>query len=364
MKEEWDFVETLLPVHWQWQARRTGALRRLRGASSITNVLRLLMLHISGGLSIEQTCVRARELGIADVTAMALFKRLRLSQGWLLWMCEQLIKQRGARGFDTAPLKNRRVLAVDASDIREPAARASSWRLHYALSLPTLRCEHAHFSSPEVAESLCNFPIEAGDVVMADRAYGTRSQLGWLKQQGADAIVRVSPNHFLAQENAGEETPSDLPFDWLKHLRTLKGYKPGEWKVRFTHEGKSYTARVCAVRKSVAAQQKAIKAIEAEARKKKRAVRAQTLEYAKYVIVVCTLSEKELGTREALETYRSRWQVELAFKRLKSLLEAGSVPKTLESSALAWMQGKLLEALLVEKLLEEAEVFSPWGHGM
>jgi IS4 transposase len=63
-----------------------------------------------------------------------------------------------------------------------------------------------------------------------------------------------------------------------------------------------------------------------------------------------------------LEFYRARWQVELAFKRLKSLLEMGVVPKKKEASARAWMQGKILTVLLIERLLCEARFFSPWGY--
>ena len=70
----------------------------------------------------------------------------------------------------------------------------------------------------------------------------------------------------------------------------------------------------------------------------------------------------EFTCSQVLELYRSRWQVELAFKRLKSLMAAGHVPKSDDDSARAWMQAKLLTALLMERLLLEAKIFSPWGH--
>jgi len=62
-----------------------------------------------------------------------------------------------------------------------------------------------------------------------------------------------------------------------------------------------------------------------------------------------------------LNIYRYRWQVELVFKRLKSLLELGEVPKQKEESARAWMQGKIITAMLVERAMKEARFFSPWG---
>jgi hypothetical protein len=361
LDEDWTIISSFLPSRWQWQVKKTGAVRRMRGIDTYENLLRTLMLHISGGISLEQACLRARLLGIADISATALHKRLAAAQPWLAWLCGQMVEQRPDGGFATGTLAGRRILAVDGSDIREPGAKGSSWRLHYALELPQLRCAYAEFTTHKQGESLQRFPVREGDIVMADRCYAKRNQLDWLIRQKADAIVRVSPTHFPLEAN--EENPgSDLPFDWLAHLRTLKGRKPKEWTVRFTHEGRSHAVRVCAVRKSVAAHRKAVKAIEQEARKKNRQVRPETLEYAKYVIVLTTLRPEQLDTRAVLEMYRSRWQVELAFKRLKSLVECGSVPKSDEATALAWMQGKLLEALLVEKLLEEEERFSPWGH--
>ncbi|MDR1280187.1 MAG: IS4 family transposase [Opitutaceae bacterium] len=355
--EDWDIIETFLPVRWQWQAKKTGAVRRMRGVRGYANLLRLLMLHISGGLSLEQAVMRAGELGIARVSAMALHKRLSKARPWFEWMCERLMVERKGRGFDDGVLAGRRVLAVDGSDIKEPGATGSSWHLHYAIELPNLRCAHAQFDTQ--AESLRHYPVRAADIVMADRGYARRSQLAWLIEQEADAIIRISPNHFPVEESARQDC---LKFDWLRHLKQLKGYRPGEWTVCFTHEGRTYTVRICAVRKSLAAQKKALHAIETEARKKNRTIKPETREYAKYVIVLTTLPKTLLDTRAVLELYRCRWQIELAFKRLKSLLEAGCGPKNDPATALAWMQGKLLEALLVEKLLEKTECFSPWGH--
>ena len=67
------------------------------------------------------------------------------------------------------------------------------------------------------------------------------------------------------------------------------------------------------------------------------------------------------GVAEALELYRARWQIELCFKRLKSLFGLGHVPKRSDASARAWIEGKLLTALLIERLIDEAKLFSPWG---
>ena len=67
---------------------------------------------------------------------------------------------------------------------------------------------------------------------------------------------------------------------------------------------------------------------------------------------------------EVLEWYRTRWQVELVFKRFKSLAQLGHLPKHDDESAKAWLYGKLLVALLVEKLIRHATAISPWGYDL
>ena len=63
-----------------------------------------------------------------------------------------------------------------------------------------------------------------------------------------------------------------------------------------------------------------------------------------------------------LELYRLRWQVELAFKRLKSLLGFGTVPAKDPDLARTYIFAKLLIAVLVEDLTQEAlRATPPWG---
>ena len=47
---------------------------------------------------------------------------------------------------------------------------------------------------------------------------------------------------------------------------------------------------------------------------------------------------------------------------MKSILKLGELPKKREDSCRAWLHGKLLVSLLLERLLDEAEHFSPWGY--
>jgi len=88
--------------------------------------------------------------------------------------------------------------------------------------------------------------------------------------------------------------------------------------------------------------------------------RPGTFEFAKYVIVFTTRSSG--STAEVLESYRMRWQIELVFKRMKSLAQLGHVPKQDDRSSRAWLYGKLLVTLLAQKLIRIGRDISPSGY--
>ena len=60
--------------------------------------------------------------------------------------------------------------------------------------------------------------------------------------------------------------------------------------------------------------------------------------------------------------YRGRWQVEIAFKRLKSIMGLGHLKKTDIDAAKSWIHGKLFVSFLIEALIAGGESFFPWGY--
>ena len=102
--------------------------------------------------------------------------------------------------------------------------------------------------------------------------------------------------------------------------------------------------------------------IRREARKKGQTIEPATLEFAKFVIVFTTFEQKLFSDFEIMEWYRSRWQVELIFKRLKSIAQLGHLPKHDDDSAKAWLYGKMFVAMVTQKLVDHASTVSPWGY--
>lgn len=353
--ESWEILRQFLPDNLDESARQYGALRRARGqVRNAEMLLRLLLLHVAGGLSLEQAVVRAREHKLVDISAVGLFKRLRSSGTWLVWLTEQLVKKLSS-DWDDALWKGRPIRVLDATTIEEPGPTGTDWRLHYSLRLPQLSCDFLELTDAHGGESLKRLPVAKGDIVLCDRGYSHREGVAQVLEAGADVVVRLNVGAFPLQDKTGQ------PLDLLRLVAKLRIGQIGEWPVWFEHAGQRYAMRLCVLRKSKAATQRAQRKAEESAREKGHQVRPETLKLAAFVLVLTSLSAS-WSSALVLELYRARWQVELAFKRLKQLLAAGHVPKTTDPSSLAWLQAKVLTALLIEHMIHAARFFSPWGY--
>ena len=127
-------------------------------------------------------------------------------------------------------------------------------------------------------------------------------------------------------------------------------------------DGATVTGRVCAVKKSREAIRQAERKIRHDASRKGTRIQPRTLAFVRFVIVFTTFPEAGFSAAEVLEWYRARWQVELVFKRFKTLAQLGHLPEYDDDSARAWLYGKLFMALLVEKIVRHAESVPPWGY--
>ena len=348
---DWDIVKGFLPADWEAGARQCGALRRCRNVDSADTLLRLILLHVAGGLSLRQTVVRAEALGWAKLSDVALLKRLRASAGWLESLCWGLWQS--GEWPEGLAAKGRRWRIVDATTIQEPGASGIDWRVHYVVQIPSLVCDYVSVTGVRGGETLCRIPVRPGDVLLADRGYSHRAGVAWVLEQGGEVIVRHQGSNFPLLDRKGGD------FDLLSALRGLRQHQPGTWPVRFESEGRTWEVWLQAVRKSATAAAQAKAALRQE---RGAGLQPQTLELAEYVGVLTSLHPKAVPANQVLGLYRGRWQIEMVFKRLKSLLGVGELAKYDPASARAWLQAKLLTALLIERLEREAFSFSPWGY--
>jgi len=351
--ENWPIVCTFLPKGWEEMARSTGALQRARDIPDAESLLRLLLLHVANGYSLAETAARAGQLGM-ELSAVAVFKRLRASEEWLRWLAEQ---QRSKRPL-ALESQGRPVRIVDATTVSEPGSTGTDWRVHYVVNLANLQCDFFELTGVEGGETLRRIPIRAGDIMMGDRIYATPVGVAQVKAAQADIVVRLNRQSLPIFES-GEERVNLLQ---LFRKSKMKVGQPQEWTTQVKHPAGGWLpGRLIALKRSAEATRLARRRLEINASKKQKKVSPESWEAAQYFFVWTTLA-KSFSALTVLELYRLRWQIELAFKRMKSIMGLGHLPKKDPASARAWLHGKIFASLLVERMVEAAETFSPWGY--
>lgn len=358
MEEDWELLTSFFPAEWRELAFSTNALKGLRKDKSAESLLRTLLIHLACGYSLRETVVRAKQAQVADISDVALLKRLRKSKEWLYALCVLLFRERGV--YVGVPATNPFRL-FDATVVQEPGKTGSLWRIHYSIAVPSLNCDFFKITETEgehTGEDFTQFPISRGDYIIADRGYARGSGIDYATSQGAFICVRVNTHVMVLSDAQGKRFPMMDRFGGLD----VAG-KIGNWSVMVSApSGAKIPGRLCVVRKSEEAIRAAHKKLRRNASKKGHKLKPETLFFAQYVIVFTTFPDKAFSPAEVLELYRVRWQIELVFKRFKQIAQLGHLPKHDEESAKAWLYGKLFTALVTEKIINHAVSVSPWGY--
>lgn len=353
--DEWKVLEGLLPARWKAAARELKAFRRARYLPDPAPLLRLLLFHAVNDGGLRETVAQARTSGIADMSQVALLKRLRTAGPWLTWLGAELC--RALRDELHLP-HGLRARVVDSTTVQGPASKGTEWRVHYCLDLMSLSCDWYELTDDRGAELLERTPMQAGDVMLGDRNYFRRAGVRAAAQAGAHVLTRLRWRHTAMHDSTGRD------FRALEHAKRLKVGQVKEWPVVLpdpeTHEP-PIPGRVVALKLPAAIAEKARRGILRAAAKKQRRPDPRSLLAAQFVMIFTTVPVELLSARDVLELYRHRWQIELAFKRLKQLLKLGHLPHKDPRAARGWILAKLVVALLLDTLFRNACAISPWG---
>jgi hypothetical protein len=228
--------------------------------------------------------------------------------------------------------------------------------VHYAINLANLQCDHFQLTDEKTGETFRRFPVSPGDLMLGDRAYGTPAGVSHVGAAGGAVLVRIALHMMPLYTQAGLRLPV------LSRAGGLRIGQVGEWRAWVHHESQPIAGRLVAIKRSRQAAQHAQQRLQCQARRKQLTLSDQALRAAGYVLLWTSVPAGILSAREILEWYRLRWQIELAFKRMKSIMGLGHLPKWSDASCRAWIHGELFVALLIEQLLDAAEAVSPWGY--
>jgi hypothetical protein len=337
-------------------ARAHRAWRRARGVPSPAALLRLALVYADTPLSLRGTAAWAAASGVAEVSDVALPGRLRNAEGWL----EQILGALLASRLGTIPPGLRRAVElVDATGLAAPGGRPGvGWRAHASFGLGRGSFRDLRLTPAAEAEGLARFTPAPGAVVVADRFYARAGGLSAIAERGGGLVVRhgmtgralldgggrrIGPKDVLARE---AELPdvADLP---------VRMPRPGG-------DAPPLPARLVLLRLPPEAAAEARARARRKARRQGSTAGPRRLASAGWPALPTTLGG-EVPAEEALALHRLRWQVELAFKRLRGQPRLDDLQAKDPRLARATLLAELVLAALADQVLAEALALSPLG---
>jgi len=330
-----------LPEDYQELALEFKAFCRSRKIKTPEQLMQVVMGYCGIDAVLRETAgnFTLLEERISDT---AIHKRLKACVPWV----KALLGRMMGEAFQPATEGHLRFLIVDGSTVQAPGAQGTDYRLHLAIDLVRLHLVHVKVTDAHESEHLDHYPLQEGDVVVLDRGYN-QAQM-WIDHadRGISLIVRYNPHSLNLYDAEGQKIEVDAV---LRKATTAEVGLP----VQVRGKQKEFMKGYLHARRLPAAQAaQARRRARAEARKKGRTVQQRTLALAEWVLLFTTLAPEVLPTETAMALYRVRWQVELAIKRLKSLLNIDHL-RAKKDSVLAdlYLHGKLLYAWVIEKRL-------------
>jgi len=357
--DQWNQLLTRLPADLEQSALTAGAILRRREIRAATQLLRLILAYACN-LPFTVVAGWAATIGLARLTDEALRTRVRYARTWLSRLLVQTLAARaGLR--EPIPLRLR---LTDGTQAASPGARGTEWRLHLTFDLQRWRLDAADLTDAHGSECLLHSAPQPGDVLIGDRNYGTRPGVRDTVQAGAHALVRLAWNTFPLLAVAGDR------FDLVGALRAVAPDALAEHIVQMSPirradppvRGRLIIARLPADR-GAAARERVRKQHAKTAKKNKSGHKAQlqpaTLDAAECLLLFTTIPAALATAAQIVALYRLRWQIELAIKRLKSILGLAHLTARHPDLCRAVLLAKLLLAVLVDDLCADAEAFSP-----
>lgn len=356
--DHWPEVSAQLPADFDLQgtARSRGAFTRAREIKDAETLLRLALAYGGLGMSLRETCAWAEAGGIASLSDPSLLERLCKAGPWLGDILAALIAEQAK--MPAGRWAGYRLRALDGTSICEPGADRTTWRLHVGYDLASGQVDQLQLTDIHGAENLQRLTYRPGDIALADRYYARPRDLRPVIEAGADFIVRTGWNSLRLLQPNGE------PFDLFAALAAQVGQE-GEVKVRI-HEGMAETTqplilRLVIRRKDAQQAEAERKRLLKDAKKRGKQPDPRSLEAAKYILLLTSLPADAFPPADVLALYRFRWQIELAFKRFKSLAGLDQLPAKKPALARTWIYARLIVAIIAEQIAGQVPDSSPCG---
>jgi len=340
---DWETIRSNLPADYRRLADEHKQVQTQFGNAKIRtadDLLRLTLLHVAADLPLRQTVALMAEGGGPAVSHVRLHKKMFRAMPYFRALVRSMVNTTPA---DPERWAGYEVVTVDASSVCGPGADNADARLHVQMRVTDLDFLSVRVEGLEIGESFKRFNWKPGQLAVGDRGYSHPPGIGWVAMHGADVLVRVNRQALPLYDSAGER------IDLMEWLRSMRGHDVCEREVvvRDKEHHREVRGRLVAMRLPAAQAEKARARLRREHGGK---VSDLDREAAAYVVLFTTVPTSRLDANRCVELYRLRWQIELLFKRWKSLCGFDRLPNYLDETITAWLYAKVLLALLMQRM--------------
>ena len=304
-----------LPAETVQMARAFKAFVRAKKVKTPAQLLRVVFLYCGLDKSLREVAGTFTAL-YESITDQSVAERLRACGPWVQAMLRQMLPM---AAVETLPA-GRRFVVIDASSMQAPGATGTDHRLHIAMDLVSLQFLEVLVSDVHTGETLKHFTFAPGDVAVADRGYaqcqgmqcGGRSR-GPISSYGSIPSVWS----WVTRRERLLELCAALKRQHMETLRTLA--------VTLRATGGQHEVRGWVHAYRLNAEQANRARHKCRQGHKKGTPTAESLFLAGWVLVFTTLAPAVLSAQTIMALYRCRWQVEIAIKRWKSVLDVDAL---------------------------------------
>lgn len=328
-------------------ARQFKALQRVRKIRTAEALLRLALIWGPGRQSLRAAAALAADGGIADVSDKAVEGRLRKLGDWLEHILATLLANRLGQSKPTGA-GSLALSLIDGSVICSPG-RGDDWRLHAHYDPAQGRFCDLVLTTSRQAECVTRTRIGRGRVLVTDRNYARVRCFQASLAEGSDFITRIGWHSLVLYDTAGER------INLIALLREEAA--PHEHVVRVNGINPDLRLLIQAMPPEIAERQRLRRARTAN--KKSQKLDPRTAKAAGFLMLLTSLPAETVPTERVIASYRDRWQVEIGFKRLKTLGRLDALPSADPVLARTWLLAHLIAAVLTDDLANEIVGFPP-----
>jgi len=355
---DWELIEAHLPAGWRELGDEMGLIRERpqhMGAKigDLGIALRLVLHQAGTSASLRATTALAAATGVVAIAAVSLHQWMKKLGPYLTVLLARMV---GTAAFAPEKWGGLHIIVGDATTVQRPASKGTTARVHYALRLADMTPRHIEVTDEHGGETARRFRAEPGEVWLLDRAYANPAGVASIHDRGAHIVVRYNRGTLPVYDKRAKR------IDVMSLLKETEDREDVRQRRAVVHVGdKKIAGRLCWMRLPA---DKAAQACHRAAKENDGPCDADTLLAAEFVLVFTTILE-ELTAQQVLELYRARWQVELEFKRAKSIRELDRLPNFLPETIHSWICAKLLLQLITARIANAgpppSESFSPGG---